>query len=142
MLELGAGADILRALGWLYLGLMALLIAVALWLPKRWWLKAIGVIAVLLVFVGPAYMRSHERAQLVDEHKARYEAAKAVFDERCKTAGAKIYRTVDDVEGVLLLNVRPRASERDRHDKNWPDAGIASDHGGDGYVVSFLGWEK
>ena len=66
MLELGAGADILRALGWAYLGLMALLIVAALWLPKRWWQKVLGVVAVLLVFAGPAYMRSLERTQLVD----------------------------------------------------------------------------
>src|SRR6218665_2453541 len=40
---------------------------------------------------------------------------KALFDERCKTAGAKVYKTVEDVEGVLLQEVWPRASDSDWH---------------------------
>ena len=141
MLELGAGADILRALGWLYLGLMALLIAAALWFPERWWQKVIGALVVLMVFTGPAYLRSRERAQLVDEHKVRYEKARAVFDERCKTAGEKIYKTVDGVDGVLLLNVRPSASDGDRHDRNWLEAGLPGEFGAEGYIANFLTWE-
>ena len=40
-----------------------------------------------------------------DEFQARYNKAKAIFDERCKTAGKKIYYTVEGVEGITLLNV-------------------------------------
>ena len=39
------------------------------------------------------------------ERQAKYDAAKAVFDEQCKTAGEKIYRTVDNVDGIMLLKV-------------------------------------
>lgn len=107
MLELGAGADILRAIGWLYLCLIAVLVGVALWFPQRWWQKAIGVLVVLLVFMGPAYLRNRERSQQVDVQKARYAAAKTLFDERCKTAGEKIYRTVDGIEGFVWERWRP-----------------------------------
>ena len=142
MLELGVGADILRALGWLYLGLMALLIGVALWFPQRWWQKVIGTLVVLMIFAGPAYLRSRERAQLADEHKARYEKAKAIFDERCKTAREKIYKTVDEVEGVLLLNVRTEYENADGYDPRWVNAGLPEQVGGDGYIYSFIGWEN
>lgn len=108
MLELGVGADILRGLGWLYIGLIALLVGAALWFPQRWWQKVTGVAVVLLIFTGPAYLRNREREQIVDERKARFEKAKALFDERCKTAGEKIYRTVDDVEGFVWERWRPR----------------------------------
>lgn len=92
MLELGVGADILRGIGWLYIGLLVVLVIAALWFPERWWQKLLGVIVVLLVFTGPAYLRNRERGQLVDERKARYKAAKVLFDERCKTAGEEIHR--------------------------------------------------
>ena len=68
MLELGPGADILRTLGWLYIGLIVVLVGASLWFPKRWWQKVVGVAVVLLVFTGPAYLRNRERAQIVDEH--------------------------------------------------------------------------
>ena len=107
MLELGAGADILRGLGWLYIGLIVVLVGVALWFPERWWQKVISVIVVLLIFIGPAYLRNREKQQLVDERKAHYEKAKALFEARCKTAGEKIFRTVENVEGFVWEKWRP-----------------------------------
>ena len=142
MLELGAGADILRAVGWLYLSLMVLLTGVALWFPEHWWQKVIGALVVLLVFAGPAYLRGRERAQLVDEHKARYEKARAAFEERCKTAGEKIYRTVDDVDGVLLLNLRADDRIENEANPNWPDAGLPEEMAGQEYVSTFLQGEQ
>lgn len=142
MLELGAGADILRSLGWLYIGLIVVLVVAALRLPKRWWQKLIGVIAVLLVFIGPAYMRNRERSQIVDEGKVRYQVAKELFDERCKTAGEKIYKIVENVEGVLLLNVRPDDKAVNRGNPNWPDAALPDERGGRSYIASFLMWEQ
>jgi len=50
-----------------------------------------------------AYIREQQAKQ--DEFQARYDKAKAIFDERCKTAGEKIYHTVEDIEGITLLNV-------------------------------------
>ena len=39
--------------------------------------------------------------------RERLQVAQAMFLERCKTAGEKIYRTVDNVEGVFLMKLRP-----------------------------------
>jgi len=138
MLELGAGADILRGVSWLYIGLIGVLVIAALWLPKRWWQKLIGVVAVLLVFTGPAYLRNRDRGQIVDKRKARYEAAKALFDERCKTAGEKIYETVEEVEEVLLTSVRGRFAISNYADQQWMYAGFPGESSGGQYVMEFL----
>lgn len=138
MLELGAGADILRALGWLYVGLMALLILAVLWFPRHWWQKTIGMVAVLLIFVGPAWIKSQQRSHLVDQYKAKYEMAQKLFAERCKSAGEKIYRKVEDVEGVLLTNTRGTFSIENYRDPNWAYAGFPGESSGSQYIMEFL----
>jgi hypothetical protein len=102
MLELGVGADIVRGIGAILWGVLAIALLVALLTPKTILGKALSTLLVLAVFFGPMIpgaVRTHE-------HKQRYEKAKALFDERCKTAGEKIYRTVDNVEGITLLKLR------------------------------------
>lgn len=139
MLELGAGADILRAVSSLYLVLIVVLVVLALWLPKRGWQKALGVVAVLLVTVGPAIKRNQEEMQQVDERKVRYEKAKALFDGRCKTAGEKIYRTVDGVQSIKLINPRQKKVQGvDEVDQNWQGAGIPKESTGEQYILNFL----
>jgi hypothetical protein len=59
-----------------------------------------------------------------------------MFAERCKTAGEKIYRTVENVEGVYLLKIRPKQINFD--DQFRLDDPYGSDLGGDGYIESFL----
>lgn len=72
----------------------------------------------------------------------RVQRGKALFDEKCKTvAGEKIYKTVADVEGVLLLKVRPQAGDREWADRMWPGAAFAGEPTGDGYLNTFLGAE-
>ena len=62
--------------------------------------------------------------------------AQAMFAERCKTAGEKIHRTVEDVEGVYLMKVRPNAMNYgDQFALTDP---FGDDVGGDGYIMSFL----
>ena len=56
-------------------------------------------------------------------------------------AGEKIYRTVPDVEGVLLLKVRPKAGDREWADRMWPGAAFAVEPTGDGFLNTFLGAE-
>ena len=58
--------------------------------------------------------------------KARMTDGKALFEEKCaNVAGEKIYKTVPDVEGLLLLKVRPQAGEREWADRMWPGAAFA-----------------
>jgi hypothetical protein len=67
---------------------------------------------------------------------------RALFEEKCKTvAGEKIYRTVESVEGVLLMKVRPRVSEKEWRDPMWPGAAFALEAYADSYITTFLGYE-
>jgi hypothetical protein len=82
----------------------------------------------------PAAMTPLQRAQ----------AGKALWEEKCHTvAGEKIYKTVPDVEGIVLLKVRPNGSQSEREWANpmWPGAAFAREGTGDGYIESFLGYE-
>lgn len=68
--------------------------------------------------------------------KERLEKAEAMFQERCKTAGEKIHRTVDNVEGVMLMKIRP---EKDNFSDQFAlDDPYGSDFDGDAYIKSFL----
>lgn len=69
-------------------------------------------------------------------------AGKALWEEKCRTvAGEKIYRKVENVDGVLLLKVRPEAGEREWRDRMWPGAAFARESRADEYIKSFLGYE-
>ena len=66
----------------------------------------------------------------------RLAKAEALFQERCKTAGEKIYRTVEDVEGIFLMKVRPTGMNYgDQFSMADP---YGDDLAGDGYIKSFL----
>lgn len=68
--------------------------------------------------------------------------AQALFQDRCKNvAGEKIYRKVENVEGILLLKVRPRQSDAQWRDRNYPGAAFASESSEDEYITSFLAYE-
>nr|WP_298167682.1 hypothetical protein [uncultured Pseudomonas sp.] len=72
----------------------------------------------------------------------RAEAGKALWEEKCRTvAGEKIYKTVPDVEGLVLLKVRPKAWEPEWADPNWPGAAFAREARTDEYIATFLGYE-
>jgi len=60
--------------------------------------------------------------------------AMAMFQERCRTAGMKISRTVSEVEGVVLMKLRP-ARNVDTLDAIDP---YGSDLDGDGYIETFV----
>ena len=78
------------------------------------------------------------------EWRKRYEPAKARFDQLCQNAGEKIYRTVDNVDGILLLKVRgddekyQNYSYNPRKDQMWEDAAINSEAWRAGYINSFF----
>lgn len=74
---------------------------------------------------------------------AMSKAGKAYYEEKCKTvAGEKIYRTVADVEGVVLMKVRPPKNEAQLQDPMWPGAAFARENTGDEYIRTFLGYEN
>ena len=72
--------------------------------------------------------------------KERYAKAKALFEERCKTAGVVIHRTVTDVEGIELTKVRQPVpwGGREYFDPMWTEAAMGGEVRGDDYLKQFL----
>lgn len=102
MLELGIGADLVRRIGWVFWGLIGIGLWLAISKPKTRVGKAMSaalVLAVPVALIGPSVYRNYQ-------YQKRYAVAKALFDERCKTAGEKIYRIADNVAGVYVIKPR------------------------------------
>jgi hypothetical protein len=82
-------------------------------------------------------------AKLRAELKEKYEVAKPIFDRLCAEQSQPIIkRRVEDVEGILLLRVRPStlANFHDlRRDPMWPGAAFENERTEDsGYAEYFL----
>jgi hypothetical protein len=154
MLDLAGVVTLIR---WAFFGSLGLLLLLALTRNKTTKARvgwSLGVIAVFASVAGAMNYKmrlSHQRAMeearrnglpaTPEEYKARHEAVKALFDERCKLAGQKIYNSVSNVEGVLLLNVRAEYETSNDANSNWPDAGLPNEYGGENYIANFLMWE-
>ena len=81
--------------------------------------------------------RLHREAEIRRQNRLK---SRAVFEELCKTAGEKIYRTADNVEGVTLLKVWNDESISSE-DKLWEYAGLADQSDNKDYIKGFLEWE-
>ena len=115
---------------------------------NRLWVGLLIAIAVPYSCISPL-VRDHQRAQQKAaeedaEWRKRYEPAKARFDQLCQNAGEKIYRTADNVDGILLLKVRGDDEKyqsnryNPRKDQMWEDAAVESDWFRNGYIDGFL----
>jgi hypothetical protein len=133
--------DLLQAAGIGFVLLALIGIGLALWLPKKWWGKLLAVLAVGFVTAIPIYKAIQESQQQqveVNDYKERLTKAQALFDERCKTAEVKVYKTVDGVDGVSLLNIRQYDRLGVADNPLWPDAALPLESGGDDYIRYFL----
>ena len=90
-----------------------------------------------------AKMERRAKAEEAEWHK-RYDPAKARFDQLCQNAGERIYRTADNVDGILLLKVRgddekyQDNSYNPRKDQMWEDAAVESEFDREAYIEEFL----
>lgn len=104
--------------------------------------KTARLIASLALALFASACQSVEQSPDRDAVAAMSKLGKAYFDEKCKTvAGEKIYRTVQDVESVLLLKVRPERGEAQLSDPMWPGAAFADESYDERYISDFLGYE-
>lgn len=127
--------EILKASGFLFIGLSLLGIGLALWLPKKRAGKALALAAVTALIAIP--MSQVVRGVMeAKEIEARSDKAKAMWQERCKTAGEKIHKTVENVDGIYLMKIRPEG--KNFSDQFKLDDPYGSDLGGEGYIESFL----
>ena len=110
---------------------------------KAWRNNIIATVVVLGSVLTWIFIPSADERRLNREAEIRRQnrlKSRAVFEELCKTAGEKIYRTADNVEGVTLLKVWDGESIH-KEDKLWKYAGLPGQYGQDGYIKGFLKWE-
>jgi len=115
---------------------------------NRLWVGLLIAVAVPYSCISPLVhelKRDQQKAAEEDaEWRKRYEPAKARFDQLCQNAGEKIYRTADNVDGILLLKVRgddekyQNYSYNPRKDQMWEDAAVESEFKREGYIEEFL----
>ncbi|MFD1841405.1 hypothetical protein [Paracidovorax cattleyae] len=102
--------SLLQAVGWGYVLAVVIALLLAGWAPRRNKVKVLAVLVVLVVAsILPikGYRQYRDQQQIAQERKERYQKAKALFDERCKGGGEKIYETVENVNGFLWQRWRP-----------------------------------
>jgi hypothetical protein len=111
MEELTGAASWLRLAFWLYVLLSLGLLFVLVYYPKHWYTKLLGAVVALaaIAYLPVKYIviPGKEQAAKNDEFQARRAVAAAHFNERCKEAGTRVYKTVENVEGITLLKLRP-----------------------------------
>lgn len=130
---------LLSAIGWGYLIIVLIALGLVLWLIKGRAAKTVAFLVVLgLASILPiqGYQDYEKEKEAAEAYRSHLVKAQALFDERCKTAGETIYKTVNNVEGVLLMKVRPdKVNFSDQYAMDDP---YGSDVGGKGYISSFL----
>ena len=96
-----------------------------------------GVALLLGVFAAGCSTESGgQSTPSAEAQRNRLKIAEAMFQERCKTAGEKIYRTVDNVEGIFLMKIRP---EKDNFSDQFAlDDPYGRDFGGDVAIRTLL----
>ena len=70
--------------------------------------------------------------------RERLAKAEAIFEERCKTAGEKIYKTAEGVEGIYLVKVRKDDPFPTTNQNAEDPYGSMGDDSGDEFIRSFL----
>ena len=100
------------------------------WMP---WIKS-GVLGFLICGLLTACSALSRSGQLSE----RQITARTMWQERCKKSGEFIHKTVDGVEGVILLKLRPDEFNRDDQFKMSDPYGQDMDTRGREYIESFL----
>ena len=103
----------------------------ALWKGKTWQRKGIYAVLVLAAFIAPLVPEVLRQT----EFRNRQATAKSMFEERCKTAGEKIYKTVEGVEGIYLMKIRTSTNFGNQFELDDP---YGHDSTGDQYLLNFL----
>ena len=138
VLELGPGADILRMIGGIFWLLVVGAFVAAVWIPKKAGGKVIAVAMVVALFVSFPGRWAWEAKQKANEQASRRAKAKAMFEEHCKSAGVKIYRTAENVEGIFLMKLRPEKYLGNEEPQFRLDDPYGMDSNGEIYVMRFL----
>lgn len=130
---------LLSAIGWGYLIIVLIVLGLVLWLIKGKTAKTVAFLIVLgLGSILPiqgytGYAKERAAANAYHERLAK---AQALFDERCKTAGERIYKTVENVEGIFVIKPRVEDVNFSQQFKLDDPYGYAGK--GEGYLKLFI----
>jgi hypothetical protein len=93
-----------------------------------------------ILLLGTLCLAGHVTAQTTEDPKARLAKAEAMFQERCKKSGEFIYRTAENVEGILLMKLRPDKINfgHSKEQQFRLDDPYGADVTGSGYFTVFL----
>jgi len=111
-------------------------IGLACLFTKKGKIRKIAITCVVALFFGPFLWFVIYAAWEYFLAQIKTLPARKVFYTRCSTAGEKVYKTADNVEGVLLMNIRGLNGRN--NDLYWPDAALPFEGEGDSYIRSFL----
>lgn len=131
----------LGAIGLAYFAVALICAAIAWKLSSQLRTKLIGVLFVLGLFLS--WPISDVVATKSERYKfqKRYDVAAARFAERCKIAGEKIIRTVDDVDGIFVLKMRTTKDKGYGVSQMAPGAAFYFESTEEDYLKSFL-WSE
>jgi len=141
--------DIMQLIYWSYWGGMLVLLAIIIFaicklIPAGGY-RFVAILCACIVtptfFILPLFEEDEEAKEAQTAYETRYAKARAIFDERCKTAGEKIYHTAENVEGITLLNLIPESSYLDYFDPMWEAAALEKGPSGMKYLEEYLQWE-
>lgn len=82
--------------------------------------KAVAGLVTVSFLIGWPVRNEMLLRQQEDAARQRLAKAEAIFNERCKGAGEKIYRTVEGVGGIMLLKLRPTDYNPSKQDATDP----------------------
>jgi len=137
----GWATDLVKGIIFIYFSIILILTFFAILIPEKRSKKITGACIVIVILIAPVFKPLiYYPIEMNIKWYRKYRPAKALFDERCMQAKSKtrIYKTVDDIEGILLFNIRNIPSEMDLRNPHWPDAGLPNERKGFDYIRSFL----
>lgn len=138
LIELTGFGDMLRLFGVLYWTIAVVALGVAFIKPKTRKNRIIAVGSVLVVFgllPVSGLMRQIEYAQQAKTKQTHVATGIKRFQAYCQTAGVKIQRTVDGVEGVYLMKIRTTYNLNNQYAMDDPYGNYG---GSDDYIMTFL----
>lgn len=136
MIELGPGADLFRMVGGFFWLLVIGALLAALFVPKTRKKKIIALSIVISLFLAFPGRWAWDMKRQADAARERLDKAEAMFQEHCKRAGEKIYRTAENVEGILLMKIRP--NEENFGEQFKMDDPYGAGMQGDWYIKQFF----
>ena len=133
MLKLAGLESVFATVGNLYLLMMAAAVIFALYKGRTMLRKVVYAALALALFaapVAPAMFRGLE-------YRSKLAKAQELFAERCKAAGVKIYKTIENVDSVVWMKWRDKSQNfRDQYKLDDP---YGRDCGGEDCIQQLLG---